>query len=110
MTNSHDEVLQTRESEASPIFSGVPFLSAESQNAPDSSVAQTIPRPSGTEVWRAVLTACQQIPKSLQHTFVVQVLISILDDPEIPIRSLHEALRRGFESVQRVEETRQCRS
>lgn len=110
MTNPHDEVLQTKESGASLAFSGVPFFSAESQNAPDFSVAETKPRPRGTEVWRAVLTACQQIPKPLQHAFVVQVLVSILDDPEIPLRSLHEALRRGFESVQRVEETRRCES
>jgi len=35
---------------------------------------------------RAALKACRQVPKSLEHAVVVQVLVSILDDQAIPIR------------------------
>lgn len=115
MTNRSEEPFQTKQTEGAPTYSGVPLLcgvplfSAELQSTLDSSVPETNTRASGTEVWRAVLKACQQIPKPLQHAFVVQVLVSILDDQAIPIRGLQEALRKGFESVQRVEEARRCR-
>jgi hypothetical protein len=109
MTNPRKEALPTKEREVLRACGGVPSFSLESQKAPDSSAPETNTRPSGTEIWRAVLRACQQIPKSLQHAFVVQVLVSILDDQEIPIGSLQEALRKGFESVQRLEEARRHR-
>jgi hypothetical protein len=66
-------------------------------------------RASGTEIWRAILADCKQVPEPLRHAFVIQVLVSILDDQEISIERLHGALRQAFEAVQRVEEALQWR-
>jgi hypothetical protein len=73
MTNPREEALQTKESESLRALNGAPSFSVESHNAPNSSLAETNPRPRGTEVWRAVVAASRQVPQAQKHAFVVQV-------------------------------------
>jgi hypothetical protein len=106
LRNLRDEVLQRKESEVLRDSNPAPVFSADSKNA-NSSLTETRPRPSGIEIWRDVLAAARQVPKAQKHAFVVQVLVAILDGQEISSETLQEALRKGFESVQRVKEARQ---
>jgi hypothetical protein len=95
------ELLQSKEND---------FARVGEVPAADSSAPATNTQPSSrAEVWRVLLAACKQIPQPLRHFFLVHVLVSILDNQEISNRSLQGALRKGFESVQRVEEARRYR-
>jgi hypothetical protein len=110
MTNPCEQALQKKEEEVLRACSVILSFSSGSTKAPDSSAPETTTQTnSSAEVWQILLTACRQIPKSLQHAFVVQVLVSILEDQEISIRTLQEAVQKGLESVQRVEEARRYR-
>jgi len=66
-------------------------------------------RASGTQIWKAILTRCEQVPESLRNAFVVQVLVSILHDQKISMESLDRALRQASNAVQRVQEAKQYR-
>ncbi len=70
---------------------------------------ETRVRASGTDIWKAILASCQQVPAPLRNAFVVQVLICILHDQEISMESLHKALRQASDAVQRVEEAKRYR-
>jgi hypothetical protein len=70
---------------------------------------ETKVRATGTEIWKAILTSCEQVPESLRSAFVVQVLISILQDQEVAMETLNKALRKASDAVQRVEEAKQYR-
>jgi hypothetical protein len=110
MTNPCEQAFQDKERELLRACSVVLYFSSGSANARDSSAPETITQTNTcAAVWEVLLTACRQIPKSLQHAFLVQVLVLILEDQEISIRTFQEALRKGFESVQRVEEAREHR-
>ena len=61
------------------------------------------------EIWTAILNACATVPKPLRHAFVVQVLVSVLEGQQISTASLHRALQKAFEAVQRVDEARQIK-
>jgi hypothetical protein len=102
LTNPRDEVSQTKEGEVLRGSNAVPVFSAESKDGPNSSLTKTNPRPSGIEIWRAVLAAARRFLRRRNMLFVVQVLVAILDDQEISSETLQKALRKGFESVQRA--------
>ncbi|MBV8477935.1 MAG: hypothetical protein JO266_19330 [Acidobacteria bacterium] len=95
-----------KQSEVLRIVGDVHFDSPEADKASQDSALETETRTSGLEIWRAILTASRQVPESLQHYFVVQVLARILDDHEVSIGSLHKALRQAFDGVKRVEDAR----
>jgi hypothetical protein len=107
MENLYEKLLQ--ESELERASSVAPPCSSKSENPTSASASETKTRASRTEIWQSILMACRNVPSSLQHAFVVQVLVSILEDQEISIEKVNEALRKALEAVQRVEEARQFR-
>ena len=87
-----------------------PFIEkAPDEHAKDEHVEKDKVQTSGLEIWSAILKACETVPKPLRHSFVVQVLVSILDDQPVSTGSLHKALQKAFEAVQRVHEARQIK-
>jgi hypothetical protein len=84
-------------------------LSSDAKNATELHVPEANIQASRTEIWRAILFGSGQVPESLRDAFVLQVLVSILDDQEISIESLHKALRQAFEAVQRVDDAKRYR-
>jgi hypothetical protein len=107
MENFYENLL--REIEKADVENAADGASSETTNLTEVHAPKKNMRASRTEMWQAILTACKRVPESLRHVFVVQVLVSILDDQEISIQSLHNALRRAFKAVQRVEEAKQYR-
>jgi hypothetical protein len=107
MENLYEKLLQ--ESELERACSAAAPDSLDSENRTSSAASETKKRASRAEIWQSILVASRTIPYSLQHAFVVQVLVSILEDQEISIAKLNNALKKAFEAVRRVEEARKVR-
>jgi hypothetical protein len=107
MENFYENFLQ--EIENADMKSVASGSSVERNNVTELQAPKKDLRASRTEIWQAILAGSEKIPESLRHAFVVQVLVSILDDQQISIQGLDNALRRAFEAVQRVEEASQYR-
>jgi hypothetical protein len=103
----YEQLSQIVQSYAPGATSDVPVCFFQSTSETERHTLYRNMRASGTEIWQAVLAHCERVPKSLQQVFVVQVLISILDDVEITRRSLDDSLQKAFEAVQRVEKAKQ---
>lgn len=106
MENFYESVLKELEKDATANKATEGF--SDTKNAMELSEAK--PRASGTEIWKAILISCEQVPEFLRNAFVSQVLISILQDQEVSMETLKKALREASNAVQRVEEARQYRN